>query len=65
MLNYITFSKFFQYDFIIFAGSGKILSGVIFMYKKIGLIAAIAGLYLLRLVLLNEGFSADLQTALI
>ena len=35
------------------------------MYKKIGLIAAIAGLYLLRLVLLNEGFSADLQTALI
>lgn len=35
------------------------------MYKKIGLIAAMAGLYLLRLVLSGQGFTADMQTALI
>ena len=35
------------------------------MYKKIGIIAAIAGLYLLRMALMGHGFTADLQTALI
>ncbi len=35
------------------------------MYKKIGIMAALAGLYLLRLALTNKGFTADLETALI
>lgn len=35
------------------------------MLKRAGIIAAIAGLYLLRLILADKGITADLQTALI
>ena len=35
------------------------------MYKKLGITAAILGLYLLKLVLSSQGFTADMQTALI
>ncbi len=35
------------------------------MFKKIGILAAILGLYILRLALLDQGFVADMQTALI
>ncbi len=35
------------------------------MYKKIGLLAIVIGLYLLNGALAEQGFTIDLQTALI
>ncbi len=35
------------------------------MYKKIGLLAIMIGLYLLNAVLAEQGFTIDLQTSLI